>query len=65
MSSYYPDETFKSYVSAYLKIKINWNADLLNLCKAYIGRILFSDQCYYAIVLKSDEMINKTLRLNP
>ena len=65
VSSYYPDETFKSYVSAYLKIKINWNTDLLNICKAYIGRILFSDQCYYAIVLKSDEMINKTLRLNP
>lgn len=65
MSSYCTDETFKTYVNKYLKNKINWNAELFNLCKAYVGRILFGDQCYYAIILKSDEMINKTLRLNP
>ena len=56
-----PDQTFfkvfKSYHKQAQERDLNYN--LLKLCKAYIGRVAFDNNCYYTLLLKEDPMIKK------
>lgn len=65
LNHYVPDLSFKKYTSSILSTSIQWNATLLDLCKAYMGRFAFDDIIYYTLISESDDAIKKTMRLIP